>query len=277
LDLEIQEIKTYMGLGLTKNQARIYLNLTRSGISTVNQISNCSKVAREEVYRVCPKLVNLGLIEKAITSPIRFEAVPIEEGISLLVKRRTREINDLHKKAIKLATITKKFGQKNDETNFQNNHSNFVMIPKRAVIIKRIKQATDSAQESVSIITSMKRHPHALFVFDEEIKNAISRGVKFRVIVGEIKEDLPEIAKKFSKHPLTSVKYISSSPTAVIMLVDKSKGFIITSPTAQLEESPALQLKNLSIVKMLQEYFEYVWSTALEENETHYIASLTFK
>lgn len=250
-----------MALGLTKNQARIYQTLTESGSSTAKHISNRSKVAREQVYRIYPKLMNLGLIKKIITSPIRFEALPIEEGISLLIKRKIQEINALNKEAIRLAAITKRSKKKKEVANYQNNCSEFVIIPKREALIKRINQSIDSAQESLSIITSMKRHPHALFVFGEAIKNALSRGVKFRVIAGEMKEDLPEIAKEFAKHPLTTVKYILSPPSGVIVLVDNSKGIFITSPTTQLEQSPALQVKNLSLVRVLQEYFEYVWST----------------
>lgn len=269
MDSKIEEIKTYKGLGLTKNQAILYLTLVQSGISTVKQLSDCSKVAREEVYRIYPKLIELGLIKKIITSPIRFEAIPIKEGISLLIQRQIQEISDLHKKAKKLAEIAKKFSSKKTKSNFQKKYSSFIIIPKREALIRSIKQSIDSAQESISIITSMKRHPRAIYVYNGVIKKALSRGVKFRVVAGEAKEDIPEIAKKFSKHPFTSVKYISSPPAAVVVLVDNSKAFVMTSPTAELEESPALQLGNLSLIKLLQEYFEYVWIKPTGENEAY--------
>lgn len=62
---------------------------------------------------------------------------------------------------------------------------------------------------------------------------------------------------------------MSSPSKAVVVLVDKSKGFIMTSPIVELEEPPALQFENLSLIRLLQEYFEYVWSTAIEEDETY--------
>jgi len=253
-----QEIKIFMDFGLTKNQAKIYRALTRLGALNAKEISQSSKIAREQVYRIYPELMDLGLIKTIIESPISFEALPIEEGISLLIKRKMQQINYLNKEAIRLAEIAKKSKKKKDVAKFQNNGLEFKIIPKRDILIKKIKQSINSAQESFSVITSIKRHPHALFVFKEEVKSALSRGVKFKVIVEDVKNDLPEIAKKFEEHPLTSVKYISSSPRAVVVLIDNRKAFFIISPTSELESSHALQIKNLSLVRVLQKYFEYL-------------------
>lgn len=265
-DSEIHEVEVFKGLGLTKNQARIYLALAKLGISTAKQISKSSRVTREEVYRICPKLVELGLIEKMITSPIRFKATPIEDGITFLVQRQTREINDLHGKAKKLAI---KFHKKKAEAIFQNNRSEFALIPKGPTLTNRIKKTIDNAQKSVSIITSVKRHLRAIYLYNEVVNRALSRGVRFRVIAWKLEEDIPNIAAKFSRHFLVSVRYISSPPKAVVVLVDNSKGFLVKSPTSELEDSPALQFVNLSLTRLLREYFEYVWSTATRENQVN--------
>ncbi len=266
-DSEIHEVEVLKGLGLTKNQARIYLALAKLGISTAKQISKSSRVTREEVYRICPKLFELGLIEKIITSPIRFKATPIEDGITFLVQRQTREINDRHGKAKKLAI---KFHKKKAEAIFQNNRSEFALIPKGPTLTNRIKKTIDSAQKSVSIITSVKRHLSAIYLYNEVVNRALSRGVKFRVIAWKLEEEeIPNIAKKFSRHFLVSVRYISSPPKAVVVLVDNNKGFLMKSPTSELEGSSALQFENLSLARLLREYFGYVWSTATRENQVN--------
>ena len=46
----------------------------------------------------------------------------------------------------------------------------------------------------------------------------------------------------------------------MIVLIDNAKGFLMTSPTAELEDSPALQIENPSLIGVLQDYFECIWS-----------------
>jgi sugar-specific transcriptional regulator TrmB len=58
-----EEVQTLTCLGLTLCQARVYLALARSGMSTAKTISKVSKVTREDIYRIMPTLQKLGLVE----------------------------------------------------------------------------------------------------------------------------------------------------------------------------------------------------------------------
>ncbi len=53
-----------LGLGLTVNQAKVYLAILKLEKSSVSQIAKLSKVRREDVYRILPSLEILGLIER---------------------------------------------------------------------------------------------------------------------------------------------------------------------------------------------------------------------
>lgn len=72
-------------LGVAPNQAKVYLALTGTSPSTANQISKATGIAPEVVYRAIPKLQEKGLVEKEITSPAKFQAIPIK-----LVQETTR-------------------------------------------------------------------------------------------------------------------------------------------------------------------------------------------
>jgi len=73
--------------GLTRNQAKVYIATAQLGLSSVGQISKLSKVRREDVYRVLPKLEKRGLIEKLLGTPTKIRATPIKEAIAILIKR----------------------------------------------------------------------------------------------------------------------------------------------------------------------------------------------
>lgn len=67
--------------GLTRNQAKVYIATAQLGLSSVGQISKLSKVRREDVYRVLPKLEKKGLIEKLLGTPTKIRATPIKKPL----------------------------------------------------------------------------------------------------------------------------------------------------------------------------------------------------
>ena len=97
---EGREILTH--LGLTTNQAKVYLALVQLGqASSAKSISKVSNVSREQVYTILPKLQRIGFVKKILSTPTRYEAVPVEDVFSILFDERTQETVQLHtKKAI---------------------------------------------------------------------------------------------------------------------------------------------------------------------------------
>jgi sugar-specific transcriptional regulator TrmB len=61
------DIQTLTDLGLSLLQAKTYLNLAKLGKANVQTIAKASNVARQDIYRVMPKLQKLGLAEKFIS------------------------------------------------------------------------------------------------------------------------------------------------------------------------------------------------------------------
>ena len=74
-----------LGLGLTLNQAKVYLAILKLEKGTVNQITKYSKVRREDVYRILPYLEQMGLIEKLMGKPAVIKATPISDALSFLL------------------------------------------------------------------------------------------------------------------------------------------------------------------------------------------------
>jgi len=101
------DIELLTNLGLTFNEARVFFALSRNGISTAKALTISSGVAREVVYQVMPKLQEKGLIEKIMTSPVAFNAIPIDEAYSILLQRKEEEYTKLGKKSKNAPTIIK--------------------------------------------------------------------------------------------------------------------------------------------------------------------------
>jgi sugar-specific transcriptional regulator TrmB len=100
----METIDILIKLGLTLNQARIYVALLHSEKpATAKEISKITNITRQDVYRILPTLQKAGLLEKTITAPTMFKATPLRLGVSILIKNKTAQHNELMEKANKMS------------------------------------------------------------------------------------------------------------------------------------------------------------------------------
>ena len=249
-------------LGLTGSQAKVYFALSQSGESTAKEISKISQVAREHVYEVLPQLQNLGLVEKIIGAPSKFRAIPMQEGLSILLQSRAMKTHELQKKL----EIIKRAKNNNLEMNSQKEGNQFILIPAKKAALNRRKREIEAAQASIDILVSIKRFGPTEITYHEIVKNALERGVKIRVITEkpEDENEIPKIIQDFIKNPSFQLRYILNPPLAVVTIFDRNKIFVTTSAITDLGESPVFLSNNPSLLAMINDFYEIMWITAIE-------------
>ena len=90
--LQVEDVQTLKQFGLTFLQARVYLTLVRTGKSTIRNIAENAKIARQEAQRVTSELQNVGLVERILVSPTEFDPIPLNEAVKFLVERREKRL-----------------------------------------------------------------------------------------------------------------------------------------------------------------------------------------
>jgi sugar-specific transcriptional regulator TrmB len=251
--------------GLTKNQARILciLNQNKTHLS-VKQISHLSNIARESIYQVLFDLKEKGLIEKAITTPKKYKAIPLKTILQILHHQKTSQIFALEK-------LTKQvlFNHNNIlENDNITERFQYVLVPKKRQFIERINHTIFNSKEKVRIKTHLKRYLQAVNmhkeIYQESFTNAIHNGVRFQVIIGlESKEEkIPEEIKLLSKSQNISVKLDDTAPAMAMAIVDEKEIFLINEPSSNLEESSALWSNNHILVEVLSTCFDSFWKKA---------------
>ncbi len=260
---DMETIETFSRLGLTINQARVYVSLIQSGPTTAKEIAKNANITRQDIYRIMPSLQEQSLVEKIITVPIRFKAVPPKQAISTLLQRKTAELDNLREKAEKLAMNTDAYQQK---TNFEKEFE-FIFVPEKEAIIKRIRNAFQHAQTSVDIVTLPRRLSQAMLEFADVRSNALKRGARIRSLSEKISAKAPAVEKQMAieKKLGMQTKLLSSPPPAGALIFDQKEVIIITSTTASLSEAPALWSSNLCLVGLAQNYFDGLWKTSTPE------------
>lgn len=258
------EIQTLIDLGLTLTQTRIYLALAKFGKLKISSISKQSRVARSDVYRTLAKLQELGLVEQCIEAPVRFIAIPIDEGLKLLMQNKTQEYKKIGKETESLLTTFK--SSKADEE-IQTTHSQFILIPEKERVIEKQKEAIDASQNSIDLILTWNRLRRGTGnLFAHNLRNALDRNVKFRVLLEKPRtEKLIKQALKLTSTPLFEIRFLETPPKTILTIYDRNELVVIVDPQIDLlGKSPALWTNNRSFIALVQDYFDISWLTALD-------------
>lgn len=251
-------------LGLAHTEAKILTIMTETGPATAKTIAKASGVAREIVYQTMTKLKEKGLVEEILATPKKFKAIPTEECLLFLLQSKKEEQNRLNKKLkVTLSALKEtKLNQPQETEQYQ-----FVFIPQKKAVVNRISQAIANAQQTVDVILSWRRFAQTIdAIFADAKQKALQRGVKLRIILESPKEAnaIEYLDKLCKSNPDCHIKFIPSHPKTVLGLYDGKEVFIITEPTKDISDSPALWSNNPSLTSIVKDYFEMLWLTAMD-------------
>ncbi len=264
MELQSSKLQVLVDLGLTQVQARLYLALVKFGPSRILAVSKNSNVARPEIYRNFAKLQELGLVEKIIKRPIEYRAIPMEEGLSLLLKTKTRKYQKVRAETRSLLRTAKM--EKRETEKLETEEPQFVLVPK-VKIIDRINDAIENAELSIDAVLSWRRFSRGMVnSFTESIENAMAKKVKIRFIVeiplkNKASEQLIEFFKESSG---CQIRCTPHNPETIFGIYDEKEAFIIIVSKADLSDSSALWSNSKSLIALASNYFELLWQKTMK-------------
>ena len=262
MEPQFSEQQVLVNLGLTQKQARVYLALANSGTSRIMEISKKSKVARPDVYAALEKLQQLGLIEKIIKTPLNYRAVPLKEGLSLLLETKT---NQYEKVKADTETLRNIIETEKPKDLIQIESYQFVLIPEGRAVIDRITTAIEKTQLTMDLVLSWKRFSRGISnEFAEPIENAWARNVKTRFIIERPSRNTT--SKQLIQYCLTKpschVGFVNDRCKTVFGIYDRKEVFIIILSEKDLQGSPALWSNNAALISLASDHFEALWRKA---------------
>jgi sugar-specific transcriptional regulator TrmB len=265
-------IELLVTLGLSVNQAKIYLSSLQNGLATAKVISNTSRVGREDVYRLLPLLQEKGLISKQISAPTLFEAIPFKEAITLLIRNKEEEVSGLREKAdLFIENLNDQI-----EKSAEDNEYKILLFskdnPSNGPIIRNIKQTKDTYYYTTRYTEFL--HICNSIVFEpicREIYRAMRRGVKVRMLLDKPKTGEPEeefffdieVSNKMINHKNFDYRFTNIPPETVLILFDKKSSFIWTTAN-HFSSVPFIWTNNDAIVNLAKTFFHTLWEKAEE-------------
>ncbi len=257
--LRDEDIHTLSRVGLTVFQAKIYLALAVHGRQTIKSVAKVAGIDRSNVYREISKLQELALLKKTIGTPNTYEAISLQDAISILLANRKREFEETKKET---ADLLEKLSS--NESYYLQEDDRLTVIPKKNAFIKTAMQNMKNIQTSNDTISSLKRFTQAMAYTFEIHKAALERGVNTRVII-----EKPENEKLLTK-PLQTLltydnfqlRYTKNPPEVLGACFDNKGTSILINPLADVEASPCFLTNHHSFAILFRNYFEALWTSA---------------
>jgi sugar-specific transcriptional regulator TrmB len=266
-----ENTKTLESLGLTLSQAKTYLNTLQFETASARTISRISKISQPDVYRIMHQLQELGLVERVITTPVKFKPIPIQDAIYILLERHAKETTEL---MVKARELVQNFKEKTAKTMPEDESPNFVFIPeKRAQLDQKITDMIETTQESICCSVPFKRFLEATTSFTGEIRKALKKGVEIRIVTdrteGKAEQAyIRKISQAFKDYSSLEVRYSSTEIKNYFWIRDNKEMEIFTSPTYGQtygrNATSALWSKDPSLLNLARDYFEMIWTRSLE-------------
>jgi sugar-specific transcriptional regulator TrmB len=259
LEITQSNISTFVNLGLTPNQAKIYLALTNLGKANAKQIWKSSGVSREEVYRKLTELQKMGFVETNLSKPKMFTSLLPKDTIKILLHRKAEEISNLQYESEKfLKQIEKEQKLENTTKEYET-----IVVPKKHAHIEKARQELLKLEKSLDCILSWNKCSGWFSIHNEIFKQLLKKNVLIRWVVE--KDNASNFLKKIENMPnnhFFKVKFIKNSPESCLGIYDKKVILLDTSAISGFIETPMLWLNNPSLVVLAQSYFDKMWNNS---------------
>ena len=250
------DLSIFNQLGMTTRQAQVYVAINEIEQAKVLSIAKAVQCDRAEIYRVVPKLQEMGLVKKIFTTPVTYRALPLSEGLSILLQRNTEKHNKIQAKVEQfLESYESKDTARNED--FQYTLTVGLKAVARELIrhLKETKTNRDGILEWNIIL-------YLVNTYFKEYKKTLEKGVKIRSITHLPKsKEIPQIIKDLMKTGGFEIRNTETVLKAGIDIHDKKDLVIVTARNSNPKDMEALCSNNPEVAKLAQDYFELKWQS----------------
>ena len=215
-------IKALMALGLTGLQARSYFTLIELGTSTVGQLAIASKTDRPDIYRATFELLQLGLVEKAISNPVKYTPLPFVDTVRILSRRKSKENAGL---IASLDKLIKGLEGKRKDITYIADDSQFALIPEGEALRLKLLKMAETSQKNICLVDQFEK----TFAMAQQkaIMKALERGVNLKVITE--KPFGISVSKEIIRHQKRhsfDIRYLNIYPPVCFGIYDRKDAFL---------------------------------------------------
>lgn len=204
------------------------------------------------------ELQQMGLVCKKLTFPISYTAAPFPEAVKLLFEGKASELALISQKAER---VTEKFTQNPPPLALPEQ-----LLPCFGVVAegergKKYGVAIRSVQGCFDVVSSWVRFRQLCYHYEDELKDALERGVHVRVVVEKPpRHYLPKWVTALDT-PLSELRTMPTPPAVAFMVFDGAEVAVAFDPSVRIARGADLWSRHAGLVAVCGGYFEEQWAT----------------
>lgn len=254
-DVFENRIQCLTKLGLTYTQARIYTLLESFDKSQAKTLTYLSKLPRQDVYKTLDELYELGFIEKELTKPVTFRAIPAKKCLSILIQNRKNKIIEIEEIAKKAFTSVDK---KNVLTETRTLKNSILSLKKESILLETSKMI-NNAKESIWVLSASQKLFPWLLTDKKLLRKALDRKVKIQLITNQDDIDLTRKALlKLNNNSYFEIRYLPFSPETSFGIYDKKTMIFELEATNGFLDAETIITDNPSAVNVATNCFQFL-------------------
>jgi sugar-specific transcriptional regulator TrmB len=240
--------------GLTEYEAKVYLTLIVRGAQEASRVSKVSGLPRPHTYSVLKSLQMRGLVTVIPEAINRYRAVPLDEGLDLLIDEKEKQFDSLRQAKDQLLSEVKP-----KEAIPSENHSIVQLYYGRQNVYKLVDEMFCRCDSRVDIMTTSNGIVRFYKYFSDMASEFRSKNIQVRFIAA-ITPEVEEFAKKLSV--LVELRRIDQMPPIRFVLVDSAEVLFAEYPEDDFKSTgkeTGIWINQLDLARMMQTLFDNTW------------------
>jgi len=243
--------------GLTTLQAKIYLILLQLERADVKAVARSANLARQEIYRVMPSLLRLGLAQKIVSKPLQYEATPLDEGLMILLQTKKEKVDELEQEKkwlIENLQITHNRAGPNEDD------PQLIVFNETSIWFSLYRKIIERTRETIDILLPVITVPSRFHLLWKEAEEYLTAGqpLKIRLII-QLSNCVDQPPKSITKHNFFVTKCLKEAIPFGMHIYDRKE---FTMSISAKNGLPSLWSNNPNMVIVAQNNFEYLWNKA---------------
>lgn len=252
-------LDTLKQIGLNLYERKLWVALLSRGTATAGELAEIGKIPRSRCYDVLETLAEKGFVVIQNTKPLRYLAVSPAEALE---RAKKKIVKDAEMTAKRIDNLKESETLKELENLYK--HGMDIVEPGelsgslkgRDIINQQLETIFKNAKNRISIFTTSDMAKELVTVHAYQLKKAAKRGVKIKVAVNDIDDDILDAVKAFA-----DVKRIDKKhPQGRFYIVDgKHVLLTLTGDGTHPSQDTAIWAHSEHAAKVFEPMFEHMW------------------
>lgn len=249
-------------VGLTANEAKIYINMLGRPLFKAAEIAQVAEVPRPKVYEALSNLLAKGFCFPVPGAVAQYSAVSPEEALPAYQQRLEHELeHTLHERRTKVTKLVEQLGPLHQAGRTETGLLRYIdILTERGRVTQVANELLGSAQHSILIF---EKEPYAQDVrtLNSYEIAASQRGVQVRCVFEVTVRNLNARASAL-REAGAEVRIAPSLPMKLIVTDDHAAICALRDPITGQQSITSLRIEHADFTRAMRLLFESIWQTA---------------